>query len=422
MGNEQSWAPVRGTAVRSRVLVVALAAASLLLGAAPSPGAEATPRGPAGNEVVTWGASHVRLDEPADFGDMTVRNLVHTSIGGRGLQVTLSNAFGDRPVTFSPVTVAVQAEDAAIVPETQHQLTFDGEVSVTIEPGETAQSDPLDWDVPADTTLAVSVHTVGDTGPVTGHTFANQVSYTASGDSTDDVSGEAFDGTIENWYWVDSLTVQAPRRVSTLAFFGDSITDGVGATTGANLRWPDQLADRLADTRYGRLYGVTNQGISANRLLEDDIGEAGLHRFERDVLDEPSVSTVFVLEGVNDLRWDVARTPEDLTDGYSQLIDEAHAEGVCVVGATILPFGGSDRWNAEREAIRLEVNDWIRTSGAFDSVVDFDAAVRDPDNPVQMDPRYGDDDHLHPSDDGYTQMAETVDLTTLDCDRTRQRG
>ncbi|WP_211218264.1 SGNH/GDSL hydrolase family protein [Ruania albidiflava] len=353
---------------------------------------------------------------------MTVRNLVHTSIGGTGLQVTLSNALGDRPVTFSPVTVAVQAEDAAIVPETQHQLTFDSESSVTIEPGETAQSDPLNWDVPADTTLAVSVHTVGDTGPVTGHTFANQVSYTASGDSTDDVSGDAFDGTIENWYWVDSLTVQAPRRVSTLAFFGDSITDGVGATTGANLRWPDQLADRLADTRYGRLYGVTNQGISANRLLEDDIGEAGLHRFERDVLDESSVSTVFVLEGVNDLRWDVARTPADLTDGYSQLIDEAHAEGVCVVGATILPFGGSDRWNADREAIRLEVNDWIRTSGAFDSVVDFDAAVRDPDNPVQMDPRYRDDDHLHPSDEGYTQMAETVDLTTLECDRSRPLG
>src|SRR5699024_2860153 len=119
---------------------------------------------------------------------------------------------------------------------------------------------------------------------------------------------------------------------------------------------------------------------------------------------------------------DVARTPEDLTDGYLQLIDEAHAEGVCVVGATILPFGGSDRWNAEREAIRLEVNDWIRTSGAFDSVVDFDAAVRDPDNPVQMDARYGDDDHLPPRADGYAQMAEPFDLATLDCDRTRQVG
>jgi len=317
MGDETSAAVGRVNTFRAGVLVAVLAVASLLLSGVPAQDAQAAAsRSVAVNRVVTWGASHVRLDEPADFGDMTVRNLVHTSIGGTGLQVTLSNALGDRPVTFSPVTVAVQAEDAAIVPETQHQLTFDGESSVTIEPGETAQSDPLNWDVPADTTLAVSVHTVGDTGPVTGHTFANQVSYTASGDSTDDVSGDAFDGTIENWYWVDSLTVQAPRRVSTLAFFGDSITDGVGATTGANLRWPDQLADRLADTRYGRLYGMTNQGISANRLLEDDIGEAGLHRFERDVLDEPSVSTVFVLEGVNDLRWDVARTPEDLTDGY----------------------------------------------------------------------------------------------------------
>lgn len=421
MGNEQTRLPARGRTIRSRVLVAALAAAGLLLGGAPSPQAEAAPGGSAAaaNSVVTWGASQVQLDEPENFGDMTVRNLVHTSVGGSGLQVTLSNAAGEQPVTFSPMTVGVQAEDAAIDPESQHQLTFEGETSVTIEPGETAQSDPLTWRVPADTTLAVSVHTEGDTGPVTGHTFANQVSYTAPGDATDDVSGDAFDGTIENWYWVEALTVRAPQQVSTLAFFGDSITDGVGATTNANLRWPDQLADRLADTQYGRLYGVTNQGISANRLLEDDIGDAGLHRFEHDVLDQPSVSTVFVLEGVNDLRWDVATTPEDLTDAYQQLISEAHAEGVCVVGATILPFGGSDRWNPEREEIRLEVNDWIRTSDAFDSVVDFDAVMRDPDNPVEMDPRYGDEDHLHPSDDGYTQMAEAVDLTTLNCDRAR---
>ncbi|HIZ35981.1 MAG TPA: SGNH/GDSL hydrolase family protein [Candidatus Ruania gallistercoris] len=405
--------------VRSRVLIAALAAAGLLLGGAPSPEAEAAPGGPgaAGNEVVTWGASQVQLDEPGNFEDMTVRNLVHTSVGGRGLQVTLSNTAGEQPVTFSPVTVGVQAEGAAVVPGRQHQLTFDGESSVTIEPGETAQSDPLSWTVPADTTLAVSVHTEGDTGPVTGHTFANQVSYTASGDATDDVSGEAFDGTIENWYWVEALTVQPPREASTLAFFGDSITDGVGSTTNANLSWPDQLADRIAHSRYVHRFGVTNQGISANRLLEDGIGDAGLDRFAGDVLDEPSVSTVFVLEGVNDLRWDVATSPEYLTDAYQELISEAHAEGVCVVGATILPFGGSSRWNPEREEIRLEVNEWIRTSGAFDTVVDFDAVVRDPDNPVEMDPRYGDEDHLHPSDEGYTQMAEAVDLTTLDCDR-----
>lgn len=419
MGNERSWASVRGVAIRSRVLVAALAAAGLLLSGMPSPGAEATPTGPAANEVVTWGASQVQLDEPENFANMTVRNLVHTSIGGRGLQVTLSNAEGDRPVTFSPVTVGVQAEGAAVVPGRQHQLTFEGEASVTIEPGDTAESDPLNWIVPADTTLAVSVHTVGETGPVTGHAFANQVSYTSSGDATDDVTGDAFDGTIENWYWVESLTVQAPRRVSTLAFFGDSITDGVGATTGANLRWPDQLADRLSDSRYGRLYGVTNQGISANRLLEDGTGDAGLDRFAGDVLGQPSVSTVFVLEGVNDLRWDVARTPDDLTDAYRQLISEAHAQGVCVVGGTILPFGGSSRWTAEREEIRLEVNDWIRTSGEFDSVVDFDAVVRDPANPVKMDPRYGDDDQLHPTDEGYAQMAEAVDLTALDCELAR---
>ncbi len=420
MGNEQSRPLARGRAVRSRVVVAALAVAGLLLGGAPSPGAEAASgRSATTGEVVTWGASQVQLSSPENFGDMTVRNLVHTSVGGSGLQATLSNAEGDRPVTFSPVTVGVQSVGAAVVPGRQHQLTFEGEASVTIEPGETAQSDALDWNVPADTTLAVSVHTVGDTGPVTGHTFANQVSHTASGDATGDVSGEAFDGTINNWYWVEALTVQPPREASTLAFFGDSITDGVGATTGANLRWPDQLADRIANSRYVHSYGVTNQGISANRLLEDGTGDAGIDRFTRDVLDEPSVSTVFVLEGVNDLRWDLADTPEDLTDAYSQLISEAHAEGVCVVGATILPFGGSSRWTAEREEIRLEVNDWIRTSGAFDSVVDFDAVVRDPDNPVEMDPRYGASDHLHPTSEGYAQMAGAVDLTTLDCDRTR---
>ena len=419
MENEPSPQHGRGRTFRSRVLVAALASVAVLLGGAPSPGAEAAPSGSGDNEVVTWGSSQVQLSSPDDFGDMTVRNLVHTSVGGRGLQVTLSNAEGEQPVTFSPVTVGVQAEGAAVVPGRQHQLTFDGEHSVTIEPGETAQSDPLSWTVPADTTLAVSVHTVGDTGPVTGHSFANQVSYTARGDVTDDLSGDAFDGTIENWYWVEELTVQPPREASTLAFFGDSITDGVGAGTNTNLRWPDQLADRIAHSRYAHSYGVTNQGISGNQLLDGGSGDAGLERFADDVLAQPSVSSVFVLEGVNDLRWDKATAPEDLTDAYRQLISEAHAEGVCVVGATILPFGGSSRWSAEREEIRLEVNNWIRTSGAFDDVVDFDAVVRDPDNPVQMDPRYGASDHLHPTSEGYTQMAEAVDLSTLACDRAR---
>ncbi|MBC7275517.1 SGNH/GDSL hydrolase family protein, partial [Nocardioides sp.] len=268
---------------------------------------------------------------------------------------------------------------------------------------------------------AVSFHVVGESGPITGHDVATQTSYvsgTASADVAGEESGAAFTTPIASWYWVESVVIEKPRRVRTAVFFGDSITDGNGSTVGANRRYPDALADRVATSRFAGRFGVMNEGISANRVLVDSSGgQRALDRFRRDVLDQPGVSTVVVLAGINDIRWDDADEASDLIVAYRDLIAQAHAEDVCVVGATLTPYEGGSRYTPTRERVRVAFNEWIRTSGEFDGVVDFDAATRDPDRPTRFLPAYDSGDHLHPGDAGYAAMAEAFDLSLLDCDR-----
>ncbi|MEU6137863.1 SGNH/GDSL hydrolase family protein [Nocardioides sp. NPDC047086] len=396
--------------------IAVLAAAFTLASTMP---AQAAPVHPVG----TWGASADEVGGEtgaAGLADRSVRNLVHTSLGGSGVRISLSNAFGDRPVTFASVHLGLAGDGAAVVSGTNRSLTFDGAEEVTVAPGTEVLSDPLEATVPADTTLAVSFHVVGESGPITGHDVATQISY-LSGTSGADVAGEesgaAFTTQISRWYWVESVVVEKPRRVKTAVFFGDSITDGNGSTVGADRRYPDLLADRVAASSYAGRFGVMNEGISANRVLTDGTGgQRALDRFRRDVLDQPGVSTVVLLAGINDIRWDDADDASDLIVAYRDLIAQAHAEDVCVVGATLTPYEGGSRYTPARDRVRVAVNEWILTSGEFDGVVDFDAATRDPERPARFLPAYDSGDHLHPGDAGYAAMADAFDLSLLECD------
>lgn len=406
---------LRTRKVRGRPLYAALATLAVAATVVVSPSA-ASATAPPTDQVATWGASADRT--PVTLADQSVRNIVHTSVGGSNLRLSLSNAFGSQPVTFDSVFVGRQLEGAAVVAGTNRQVTFGGSTSVTIPVGAKLLSDPLPGTVPAQQTLAVSLHVVGDSGTVTGHNVANQTSYVSTtGDHAADEAGAAFATATTRWFWAESLVVEAPHLVDTVVAFGDSITDGNGSTRSANRRWPDYLARRVLALPAPRHEAVMNQGISANKVLADGSGQAGQTRFARDVLAQPDVDTVFVMEGINDIRWEVATSPEDLIAAYRQMIRQAHSKGVCVVGATLTPFEGGSLYSEEKDAVRRGVNEFIRTSGEFDGVVDFDAVTRDPERPQRFLPAYDSGDHLHPGDAGYAAMAQSVDLRLLDCHR-----
>ncbi|KRE42546.1 SGNH/GDSL hydrolase family protein [Knoellia sp. Soil729] len=368
------------------------------------------------HQAGTWGTATDRTT--LKLVDQTVRNVIHTSIGGSGLRISLTNALGSAPVTFDSVWVGRAWQGASVVQGTNRQLTFSASTSVTVPMGAEVLSDPLPGDVPEQSTLAVSLHVVGDAGTVSGHRLAHQTSWiSTTGDFAADEWGATFTTPTTSSAWVESAGVEVPHQVGTVVALGDSITDGDRSTAGANRRWPDVLARHLLAQPAAQQLGVMNAGISGNRVLADGSGVSAQARFDRDVLAQPDVRTAIVLEGVNDLRGGLATEPDDLIVAYRQLIARAHARGVCVVGGTITPWQGGGRWSSSREAIRGQVNEWIRSSGEFDGVVDFDAAVRDPQHPARMLPAYDSGDHLHPGDAGYEAMGNAVPLTALDCRR-----
>lgn len=406
------------TRLRQRSALVASAA--LLLGASALPQATADPALPPSvptKDVTTWAAS----DDMAGgtLTDITVRNIVHTSIGGAGLRVRLSNAKGTRPVTFDSVYVGVHDEGPALVPGSNRRVTFDGSGTVVIPPGETALSDPLPGTVAPQQDLAVSIHVVGNSGALTAHNRAMQHTWkSTTGDHAADEGASAFRTESSAWFWLDALVVEAPKSTGTVATLGDSITAGVGTTINTNRRWPDVLADRFERLPTPAEMGVANEGISGNRVLSGvsrpgGAGDAALVRLERDVLTKPGIETVLLLEGVNDIG--AGSSAAEIIAGYRQLIEKTHAAGVCIVGATITPFGGSVYLDPEGETVRQEVNDFIRTSGEFDAVADFDAATRDPADPTKLRQEYF-GDGLHPNDAGNAAMAHAVDLDDLHCD------
>lgn len=354
--------------------------------------------------------------------DQTVRNVVTTSAEGDQVRVRVSNAFGAAPLQVGSAAVALAGKGAATVPGTTHRLTFSGHPGVLVAQGGDALSDPVPLHVEELQRLDVSVHLPGRTGPVTQHADSRETNYLAAGDQAADPAATDFDRPITCWLFASGVDVQAHARVvGTVVALGDSITDGYLSTVGADQRYPDHLARRLA-ALHGRTLAVSNAGISGNELLTDRVpeqfGVSAARRLPRDVLTQAGARSVILLEGINDIGAESARA-SDLIQVQEQIIAQAHAAGLRVHGGTLVPFGGSngqyggDYGTPAGEAQRQALNTWIRTSGAFDGVVDFDAALRDPQHPDLLQARYDSGDHLHPSDAGYRAMADAVDLGQL---------
>jgi lysophospholipase L1-like esterase len=355
------------------------------------------------------------------FHDQTVRMIVRTSIGGSRIRVQLSNAFGAKPLVIGAAHVALHDKESMIAAGSDRTLKFSGQASFTIPPGALAISDPVDLDVPALGDLAVSLYFPEETGPVTMHATGLHTTYISkSGDVT---SSEALKdtSTTESWYVLSGVDVMAPPEAEAIVAFGDSITDGATSTPDTNRSWPALLADRLHANRATAHLAVVNQGISGNQVLSDGAGVNALARYDRDVLAQDGVKWVMIMESINDIGigyhgfgggGPAAHPPTagDLIAGLTQLVERAHMRGIKVIGCTLTPFEGAAYYSDKGEEVREAVNQWIRTGGAFDAVVDFDAITRDPDHPKQIRPSFNIRDHLHPNDDGYKAMADAIDL------------
>lgn len=366
--------------------------------------------------VVTWAASTDRLGQAAP--QQTHRLIVRTSTGGTGLRVRLSNAFGDQPVTFGRARAGLRSSGAALVPGTNRPLSFRGSPSVTVPPGGSVYSDPLPGPIRPQSDLAVSLYVQAAGGTATGHKMALQTSYIApAGDHSADDSAVPYTQRTSSWFYLDAVVVDDRRGAGAVATLGDSITDGAASTADTNRRWPDFLARRLLADPRARIKGVANEGISGNKVLSDGAGQSALKRLDRDVLSQQGLRTVFLLEGVNDIKATPAPTAAQLIAGYRQIIKRSQAAGICVVGATVMPYEGWRDWTESGEAVRQQVNAFVRTSGEFDAVVDFDAITKDPAAPARILPAYDIGDHLHPNDTGMQAMADGIGLKQLNCSR-----
>lgn len=350
-------------------------------------------------------------DRVPTYADATIRQIVHTSIGGDHVRIRFSNEFGDRPIVLGSAHIALRTTGSGIDTTTDRVLTFGDSTRVVLRVGATVTSDPVAYKVPAMGDVVVSIYLPDSARTATRHSLAVATTYVSkAGDVT--TSGTfAADTTMRSWIFLAGVDVTNARATGAVVPFGDSITDGFGSTPDANHRWPDMLAERLQASKEP-LKSVVNAGISGNRVLSPGAGPAALARFDRDVLMVPGVTHVIVLEGINDINGTGAQaaTAEEIIYGHKQLIERAHERGLVIYGATLTPEGGLRGLTPERVAKRDAVNAWIRTGGWYDGVIDFDAVTRDPANPGQFLPAFDSGDHLHPSDAGYKAMAEAIDL------------
>ncbi|MBQ0985155.1 SGNH/GDSL hydrolase family protein [Streptomyces sp. F63] len=428
----------------SRVRAGAVALLTGILLAVSAPAAPATTPGPLGAGsgpartgpawTGTWGAAPTTVPASDDtvFEDQTLRQIVRVSRAGETLRVRFSNEFGTERLRIGEARVARRAggePGSSIDPATDRRLTFGGRRSVTVPPGAPLLSDPVTLRVPAGTDLVVSIHLPRRTPGSTVTAFAHQTNYVADGNVTGRTHLAAA-APHDRWYFLTGVSVAAHRPATAVAL-GDSIT--AGTSDDANNRWSDVLARRLQEHPALRGTGVVNKGISGNRLLHDPnppeghpaeayaayFGESGLARFDRDVLAQPGARYAMVLLGVNDLGHPGTIAPEservtaeDLINGHRQLIARAHERGLKIYGGTVTPFKNDTLgfYSEENEAARQRLNHWIRTSGAYDGVIDFDRAVRDPQDPERLLPAYDSGDHLHPNDAGLTAMGRAVPL------------
>ncbi|MDT0567041.1 GDSL-type esterase/lipase family protein [Streptomyces sp. DSM 3412] len=362
----------------------------------------------------TWGPAMVSGGQ--SFNAQTIRMVVHNNTSGAGLRIRLSNLRSTTALSVGAVTVAVQSSGAAAVAGTTRTVTFGRSATPTIPAWQELTSDVIAMPVVAEQNLLVSVYLPGTTGASTYHYDAHQTSYLSAAGTGNRAAEEAaasFTTTTARWFYVAGLDVVSPTAKGTVVAIGDSITDGSSATDNANRRWPDYLARRLQAESGGQRLGVVNAGIGGNRVVTNSPsaqqGIAAMTRFSHDVLTQPGVKNAIVLEGINDIN-NSSVTAAQIIAGYQTMIDQAHQAGVRIIGGTILP---NSTQTAAKAAIRAQVNDWIRTSGAFDAVIDFDAALRDPANPAQLLPAYDSGDHLHPNSAGMQAIANTVDLSLL---------
>ncbi len=420
---------------RTARVAAIVCAVVLLLG---RPGLDAQSGNAASHWVGTWATAVVSSEEPPpdlralrrppgsqqaptqtppriqSLNDQTLRQVIHTSIGGPRIRAALTNAFGTSALTIGSAQVALRAKAAAIVPNSGRALMFSGRSSVTIPPGGVMISDPLDFPVQPASDVVIDVFVPQDTAgmPLTMHTAAAQTNYLSKPGNYVGAVEFPVAQTTTSWYLLSRVDVLTSTSVSAVVTFGDSITDGVGSTINANQRWPDFLARRLSAA--GQSMGVLNLGISGNRLLSDRVGPNALSRFDRDVAAQSGIMYVVVLLGINDigLAGDAALPiPADLIGAYRQLIARAHARGLRIYGATLTPFEGAAYYTSVGEDKRRQVNTWIRTSREFDGVIDFDAVVHDPMQPMKMLAAYDVGDHLHFADKGYQAMAAALDLS-----------
>jgi lysophospholipase L1-like esterase len=342
--------------------------------------------------------------------------VVRTSIGGDRLRLQFANALDLEPVLLGAVHVARHRGNGSIDRASDRAVTFGGKPSVTVRPGALVISDPVDLASPALTELAVSVYLPGPTNTGGRHELGLNTTYIVPGNAVGKAS-LADNNTNRSYFWLTGIETAAAADATTIVAFGDSITDGFATTADRHQAWPAQLAQRLQNNPGTGHLGVINMGISGNRVLRKRAGASALTRFDRDVLARQGVSWIILLEGINDITWSALpgvpageqASAEAIIEGLSQLVARAHAHGIRVMGATLTPMGGLWLFNEDTEAMRQAVNDWIRHSGTFDAVVDFDAVTRDPRQPAQLRPGYDSGDHIHPNDAGNAAMAGAID-------------
>jgi lysophospholipase L1-like esterase len=378
-------------------------------------GPSAAPNGPPPAAVGAAGGPP-RPPPPATVQNQTLRQIVHTSIGGDKVRVVLSNVFGTAPLEVGAAAIALQSNAAAVDPASIKKLTFGGQPKGTVLAGATLVSDPVEMKLAPLANLAIDLYIPGDIGvgasPATTHNGASQTSYVSTvGDHSGEVSLPV-DRSFTSWLALARVEVAAQEGARAVVTFGDSITDGARSTVDTNARWPDELARRLAAQKKAEV-AVLNAGISGNRVLGDGAGYSALARFDKDVLMQTGVTHVIVLEGINDIgvaRANASPTAADLIAGHRQLIERAHARGLKIYGATLTPFEGAAYYTPEGEAKRQALNNWIRTSGEYDGVIDFDSVARDPASPSKFATAVDSGDHLHPGDAGYKAMGDAVGL------------
>ena len=413
---------MQGVALGTKRCALATAAATLLAlaGVALAPAVIAKDRHDEGHWVGTWSASPQAVAAPIHINGQTVRQIVHTSLGGDRVRVRFSNAYGTSALVISSAHVALNTGGASISQRTDRILTFNGSPVITIPAGALALSDSVALEVEAFDDLAVSLYLPENVAAATQHSVGQQTNYISSpGDFTDASTFAAT--TTQSFYFLTGVEVRASRRARAIVTLGDSITDGFGSTPDTNQRWTNLLAERLQSHPGTSRVAVLNAGLSGNRVLHDLVGTNALARLDRDVLVQTGVKYVIVMEGNNDfgipgLIGNPAQevTAEQVIQGHRQIIDRAHALGLRIYGATLNPVEGvlfPNFYSAALEAKRQAVNQWIRTSMAYDAVIDFDRVLRDPSHSTRILPAYDSGDHGHPNDAGQRAMADAIDLS-----------